>query len=111
LLHGLTEFIEKYGEVASELNERGFTVASLDWRGQGANARALADSRKAHIANFAQFEGDLAAFVETMAPSNARQTRVALAHSMGANISLAQCWSRQCCAYRRGITLIGSPAR
>lgn len=88
LLHGLTEFIEKYGEVASELVARGFDVASLDWRGQGANARSLPDSRKAHIGDFAQFDGDLSAFLDGIVePINARP-RVALAHSMGAHILL-----------------------
>ncbi len=33
--------IEKYFEVVSELRERGFAVAVLDWRGQGGSARAL----------------------------------------------------------------------
>ena len=35
LLHGQTEFIEKYIEVIGELQARGFCVATFDWRGQG----------------------------------------------------------------------------
>src|SRR6185503_7606312 len=48
LLNGLTEFIEKYQEVADELNARGFVVASLDWRGQGASERTAQGNRKIH---------------------------------------------------------------
>ncbi|MBU6474220.1 MAG: alpha/beta hydrolase, partial [Alphaproteobacteria bacterium] len=47
LLSGQTEFIEKYGEVIGELCARGFRVATLDWRGQGASRRALPDPLKA----------------------------------------------------------------
>ena len=61
LLHGQTEFIEKYEEVIGELNARGFTVATFDWRGQGASARALADPLKSYVKDFAQFDDDLRA--------------------------------------------------
>ena len=43
LLHGQTEFIEKYVEVIAELQGRGFTVATFDWPGQGGSYRFLAD--------------------------------------------------------------------
>ena len=39
LLNGQTEFIEKYFEVIDELRGRGFTVATMDWRGQGGSSR------------------------------------------------------------------------
>ena len=35
LLQGLSEFLEKYAEVAAGLTGRGFEVYSFDWRGQG----------------------------------------------------------------------------
>ena len=35
-----------------ELNARGFTVATFDWRGQGGSARLLADPLKAHARDF-----------------------------------------------------------
>jgi len=88
LLDGQTEFLEKYEEVAGELCARGFTVAALDWRGQGASDRALPDHRKAHVADFAQYDEDLRAFLaHVVAPLDPRQP-VALAHSMGGHILL-----------------------
>ncbi|MEI9996856.1 MAG: alpha/beta hydrolase [Rhizomicrobium sp.] len=89
LLHGQTEFIEKYGEVIGELRARGFCVATFDWRGQGASSRALADGRKAHIRDFAEYDEDLAAFLEQIVkPLGAAKPPLALAHSMGAHILL-----------------------
>ena len=61
LLSGQTEFIEKYFEVIDELLGRGFSVATMDWRGQGGSDRLLADPRKAHIADFVQYDEDVAA--------------------------------------------------
>jgi lysophospholipase len=88
VLNGLTEFIEKYDEVARELVQRGFSVASLDWRGQGASARFLTDTLRAHVEDFAEFDGDLSVFLDQIVRSLALPPRVALAHSMGAHILL-----------------------
>ncbi len=60
LFNGRTEFVEKYFEVVGELRERGFSVVSLDWRGQGLSARMLPDRRKGHIDDFSTFDRDLA---------------------------------------------------
>lgn len=46
---GRTEYIEKYGRVISLLVERGFSVATLDWRGQGLSERPLGDRMKGHV--------------------------------------------------------------
>ena len=40
---GRGEFIEKYFETISELRQRGFAVAIMDWRGQGHSSRQLPD--------------------------------------------------------------------
>ena len=88
LLNGLTEWVEKYEEVAGELLARGFTVASFDWRGQGRSARLLEDSRKAHVTDFAEFDADLAAFLDQIVGPLGDAPRIALAHSMGAHILL-----------------------
>ena len=85
LLHGQTEFIEKYGEVIGELQARGFTVATFDWRGQGLSARSLADRRKAHVRDFREYDEDLAAFLEQVVKPLGGGAPLALAHSMGAH--------------------------
>jgi len=88
LLHGQTEFIEKYEEVIGELQGRGYTVATFDWRGQGGSARALADSLKCHVGNFREYDEDLAAFLDQVVRPMGVAPPSALAHSMGAHILL-----------------------
>ncbi|MBK8009172.1 MAG: alpha/beta hydrolase [Rhizobiales bacterium] len=81
---GRAEMIEKYFEVVSELRLRGFAVASLDWRGQGGSARALADSRKGHVVDFAEYQLDLDAFMKQIVLPDCPPPYFGLAHSMGA---------------------------
>jgi len=88
LLHGQTEFIEKYGEVIDELRARGFAVATFDWRGQGASTRALSDPLKCHVGNFREYDEDLATFLEHVVKPIGAAPPLVLAHSMGAHIAL-----------------------
>jgi lysophospholipase len=83
LLNGQTEFIEKYFEVIDELRERGFSVATMDWRGQGASIRALANPRKVHIESFSEYDDDLAALLDQVVAPLAKRPSIGLAHSMG----------------------------
>src|SRR6266550_778402 len=93
VLNGHTEFLEKYGEVADELRARGFEVASLDWRGQGASERRSYGNRAGHVDNFEEYDSDLAALLlQAVEPIQrtlpAPVPLIALAHSMGAHILL-----------------------
>ena len=89
LLNGRSEYIEKYFEVVTELQERGFAVATLDWRGQGLSDRPLEDPLLGHVENFATYESDLQIFLDDfVAPHCPRPYRM-LAHSMGGNIGLS----------------------
>ncbi|HTO41316.1 MAG TPA: alpha/beta hydrolase [Rhizomicrobium sp.] len=88
VLQGQTEFLEKYCEVIDELRVRGFTVAAFDWRGQGGSVRALADTRKCHIEDFAQYDEDLRAFLDQIVAPLTSEPPLALAHSMGGHILL-----------------------
>lgn len=88
LLHGQTEFIEKYLEVIGELSARGFTVATMDWRGQGGSARLLDDVLKVHIGDFSQYIGDLQVFMDKVVRNLTDRPPIVLAHSMGAHILL-----------------------
>jgi len=85
---GRTEFVEKYFEVVGELRARGFSVVSLDWRGQGLSTRLLPDRRKGHIDDFTTFDRDLAHVMAEIAPGFPKPW-FALAHSMGGTILLA----------------------
>jgi lysophospholipase len=88
LLHGRTEYLEKYEETAWDLNRRGFDVLSLDWRGQGRSCRLLADPEKGHVDSYDDYLGDLEALIAKMAPRLRAQTVGVLAHSMGGHIAL-----------------------
>ncbi|MGZ5930667.1 MAG: alpha/beta fold hydrolase [Rhizomicrobium sp.] len=88
LLHGQTEFIEKYAEVIDELRGRGFGVATFDWRGQGGSTRALPDPLKCHVGNFREYDEDLATFLEQVIKPMGVAPPLVLAHSMGAHILL-----------------------
>ena len=117
LLHGQTEFIEKYAEVIGELGARDFTVATFDWRGQGGSQRLLANPLTAHIADFAQYDDDLASFLEQIVKPLGGGAPIALAHSMGGNILLRALHDRPGCfraaafsAPMLGVSTRGYPA-
>jgi lysophospholipase len=86
IFQGRTEFIEKYFEVARDLNARGFAVATLDWRGQGLSERLLGDPRKGHISSFAQYVTDLETFMREIVLPDCPPPLFGLANSMGAAI-------------------------
>jgi lysophospholipase len=88
LLHGQTEFIEKYLEVIGELNARGFTVATFDWPGQGGSYRMLPDPLKAHIGDFSVYDTALWAFMDQVVAPISSKPPVVLAHSMGGHMTL-----------------------
>jgi lysophospholipase len=86
LFGGRGDFIEKYFEVVADLRRRGFAVATMDWRGQGRSARPLANPRKGHVLDFAQYDRDLWRFMKEIVLPDCPPPFTGLAHSMGANI-------------------------
>ncbi|KPJ78387.1 MAG: hypothetical protein AMJ54_04015 [Deltaproteobacteria bacterium SG8_13] len=88
LLNGRKEFLEKYRETIAELNERGFEVFSIDWRGQGLSTRLVADRLKGHVRSYADYLQDLNQFVEQFVLPAGNRPLIILAHSMGAHIAL-----------------------
>ncbi|HEX6002197.1 MAG TPA: alpha/beta hydrolase [Hyphomicrobiaceae bacterium] len=88
LFQGRGEPIEKYFEVVADLRRRGFSVATLDWRGQGGSERLTFNARKGHVRSFADYDRDLAAFMTEIVLPDCQPPFIALAHSMGGNILL-----------------------
>jgi lysophospholipase len=90
LLNGQTEFIEKYFEVIDELRDRGFAVATMDWRGQGDSGRMTKDGRKSYIGDFRDYDQDLDTLMDWIVNPmlGPGEKPVALAHSMGAHVLL-----------------------
>jgi len=88
LFQGRAEFIEKYFETVRDLRERGFAVATLDWRGQGMSQRALRNPRKGYVRDFSRYDIDLDTFVREVVLPDCPPPFFALAHSMGASVLL-----------------------
>ena len=84
LVQGRAEFIEKYYEVVAELLERGFVVASFDWRGQGLSQRLAGNRAKGHLRRSTDYRLDLDAFIRQLLAPDCPKPWFALAHSMGA---------------------------
>lgn len=88
LLPGRTECIEKYGRAAGDLVARGYSVITIDWRGQGLADRALPDRREGHVGEFSEYQQDLDALLELAGRAGLPQPWYMLAHSMGGCIGL-----------------------
>ena len=88
LLGGRTEFIEKYAEVIGELIERGYSVCSFDWRGQGLSSRLLSDPHKGHIDTFDTYLADLDRILKKVFLPRVQPPYFIMAHSMGGHVAL-----------------------
>ncbi|KGJ05042.1 lysophospholipase [Paracoccus halophilus] len=89
LFPGRTEYLEKYRDVAADLNDAGYDVLAIDWRGQGLSDRLQANPRPGHITDFADFQRDVVEMVVTAQELELPQPWHLLAHSMGGAIGLA----------------------
>jgi lysophospholipase len=88
ILHGRTEFIEKYFETVEELTRRGFAVATFDWRGQGGSDRLLKDGHKGHVDDFSDYLLDLDAVIGGVVLADCPPPYTILGHSTGGAIAL-----------------------
>ncbi|MBW1841948.1 MAG: alpha/beta hydrolase, partial [Deltaproteobacteria bacterium] len=88
LLGGRGEFMEKYAETTEELNRRGYSVYSVDWRGQGLSTRMLENRHKGYISKYEDYINDLGIFIRNIVKPEAVSPIILLAHSMGAHIAL-----------------------
>ncbi len=88
MLSGRREFMEKYLETIEELNQEGFNVYSLDWRGQGLSSRILANRHKGFIDDYDVYLDDLNMFVTKIVMPESVHPLIIIAHSMGGHIAL-----------------------
>ncbi|MEZ5796286.1 MAG: alpha/beta hydrolase [Paracoccaceae bacterium] len=88
LMPGRTEYVEKYGRAAGDLLARGWSVVSVDWRGQGLADRALADPMAGHVQHFDQYQRDLDAVLALVRDRGLPEPLMLMAHSMGGCIGL-----------------------
>ena len=87
ICQGWKEFIEKYFEVARELQARGFTVFAMDWRGQGLSGRQTNNPQKSYYRTLDDPAKDLGYALQEYG-DRLPSPRILLAHSMGGGISL-----------------------
>jgi lysophospholipase len=96
LFGGRTEFIEKYFETITDLQRRGFAVATMDWRGQGGSERMLRNRAKGHVESFSQFDDDLRQFMTEIIMPDCPAPYYCVAHSMGGHIVLRNAQTKVC---------------
>lgn len=88
-LHGLSEYTEKYFEVAHDMRDRQLGFFMMDWTAQGRSARLLANPQMRHSRGFGGDVDDLHVFIQQHVKKTAGAAPlVMLAHSMGGNIGL-----------------------
>lgn len=89
LLHGRNECIEKYFETIRDMTAMGFWVATFDTRGQGGSERLLKKRDAGHVRRFADYEKDVALFLEQIVLPDTRLPFFLVAHSTGALVALS----------------------
>ena len=124
LFPGRTEYLEKYGKVLCDLTDAGWSVAAIDWRGQGLSDRLDDDTMLGHVADFIDYQRDLAALMNWVEEIDLPKPHMLLAHSMGGCIGLralvnglaveravfsAPMWGIQMPAYARPLTYVIPP--
>jgi lysophospholipase len=88
LFPGRTEYIEKYGRVATDLVAQGYTVVAFDWRGQGLADRPRHRRDMGHVVSFDEYRQDVAAFRQALDGFDLPEPAFLIAHSMGGAIGL-----------------------
>ena len=88
VLQGRGDFLERYFEVFGELNARGFSTASFDWRGQGGSPRLQKNRLASNVPDFALYDEDLESFIREVALPKLPRPWHVIAHSMGGCILL-----------------------
>ena len=88
LFPGRTEFVEKYGRAAVDLLARGYATLTMDWRGQGLADRLQPNPALGHVADFTEYQRDVAAVLAYATAQNLPRPYYLLAHSMGGCIGL-----------------------
>lgn len=87
-LQGRTEYLEKYGIVASEFAQRGFGSVAVDLRGQGHSDHFVEDRRIGHVEKFSDYQLDVDALVRFAEARSMPKPWFLLGHSLGGAVGL-----------------------
>lgn len=89
ILHGLTEFIQKYYEMIWYMINSGFNVYIYDQRGHGLSGREVDDQHIVHVKDFQDYVKDLDCFVRGVVDPDGTDIPLYLfSHSMGGAVAL-----------------------
>ncbi len=88
LVQGRTEYIEKYFETIEDFRQRGFAVATFDWRGQGGSDRLIGDKHLGYVDRFDDYWTDLRCFHADVLLPDCPLPFYLVGHSMGGLASL-----------------------
>lgn len=85
---GRTEFVEKYGQTAAQLAERGYASLAIDWRGQGIADRMTPNRAIGYVGHFDDYQKDVQATMDYAAELDLPKPYFLIGHSMGGCIGL-----------------------
>ena len=76
-----------YAETIYDLSKLGYSIYTLDHRGQGESGRILTGSQAGHVDYFSDYVADFSQFMKTVVKEKPHQKIFIVAHSMGGAIS------------------------
>lgn len=85
---GRAEYFELTSPLADELTILGYSVVTLDWRGQGLSDRLVQDRKVGYVNSFADYQKDVEAFLAFVKEQDFPKPIYVMGHSMGACIAL-----------------------
>ncbi len=86
LSSGRSESALKYKEVFYDLYQNGYSVFSIDHRGQGLSGRMVGNADKGHVHDYQHYVDDFAVFVNQFVLPKTQTKPYFLCHSMGCTI-------------------------
>jgi lysophospholipase len=100
ILGGRADFMERYFETARDLMDRSFSIASVDFRGQGGSQRVTSNAMRGYVNSFADYDEDLRSFMADVVLPECPPPYFLLGHSTGGNVALRaalkQVWFKKC---------------
>ena len=91
IVHGFTEFSEKYMEMIGYFYGAGYNVFIYDQRGHGWSHREVADLKLVHVSSFERYVDDLEAVITNQVQVYGKGETVLFGHSMGGAVVLRYC--------------------
>ena len=89
IVHGFTEFAEKYEEIMYYFLEAGYNCFIYDQRSHGYSGSKISDRRYNHVDDFREYSRDLNEFMTKIVRPNCGDTKINIyRHSMGGAVCL-----------------------